>query len=351
MIVHAINPGSTSLKLACAQVQSSNNPALPSQLQLDLQRREVALSGPPSENDVDELAQLVLQHTADWPQPDAVVARGGWLGHVAAGTYHVTPEMASFALQPGHEGLGTGLALRVGQQRGVPAFVVDPHSVNELLPQAQLTGIRGVKRAPRFHALNARLVARRSAYEVGKRFQDARLVVAHLGATTSITAFEGGQAIDTSGTGAEGGPIGALQAGPIPMTHLLTWAQEHSSAEIKKQLGTQSGFLGLLGSANLRELEEREVTDLDVQEVTAAFVHQVCKGIGEQCGALSARPDALAITGGITRWEALVDKIEARLAWIAPLLVFPGELELEAMAEGAGRVLLGLEKVHEWHAP
>ena len=41
--------------------------------------------------------------------------------------------------------------------------------------------------------------------------------------------------------------------------------------------------------------------------------------------------------------NALVDRIERRLAWIAPIIVVPGELELEALAEGAGRVLLGLE--------
>ena len=54
---------------------------------------------------------------------------------------------------------------------------------------------------------------------------------------------------------------------------------------------------------------------------------------------------------GVARWEAVVDRIERRLSWIAPVIVVPGELELEALAEGAGRVLLGLETPREWTPP
>ncbi|MFD1731030.1 hypothetical protein ACFSC4_08025 [Deinococcus malanensis] len=46
-----------------------------------------------------------------------------------------------------------------------------------------------------------------------------------------------------------------------------------------------------------------------------------------------------------------MDRIERRIAWIAPVLIIPGELELEALAEGAGRVLLGLESAREWTPP
>ncbi|ABF45678.1 acetate and butyrate kinase [Deinococcus geothermalis DSM 11300] len=351
MIAHVINPGSSSVKLACASILPSENAALPGQLRVALTRTEVPLPGPPGEQDLATLASAVLDATADWPFPDAVVARGGWLGRVAAGTYRVTPELAHYAAQEGRDGLGAVLALRVGEARGVPAFVVDPQSVNELLPEARETGVRGVIREARFHALNARMVARRAAHEVGKRLQDARVVVAHLGATTSVTAFDGGRAIDTTGTGPEGGPLGALQAGPLPTSALLRLTEGRSPAELLRLLGAESGFLALTGSANLKELEAREATDPAVQAAAAAFVHQACKAIGEQCGALSGRPDALALTGGAARWEALVDRIERRLSWIAPVIIVPGELELEALAEGAGRVLLGLEQPRDWTPP
>ncbi|MBB5233271.1 butyrate kinase [Deinococcus budaensis] len=351
MIAHVVNPGSSSVKLACAFIQPSENPALPGQLRLELTRAEVPLLGPPGERDLAALTRAVLDVTADWPAPDALAARGGWLGRVAAGTYRVTPELAAYAAAEGRDGLGSMLALGVARARGVPAYVVDPQSVNELLPEARETGVRGVKREARFHALNARAVARRAAYEVGQRFQDARVVVAHLGATTSVTAFDRGRAVDTSGTGPDGGPLGALQAGPLPASALLRLAGEEDPASLLRRLASGSGVLALTGSANLREIEAREAEDPAVLAAAAALVHQACKAIGEQCGALPARPDALAITGGIARWDALVDRIERRLSWIAPVIVVPGELELEALAEGVGRVLLGLEAPREWTPP
>jgi butyrate kinase len=356
MIAHVVNPGSSSVKLACASVLPSENAALPGQLQVALTRAEVALPGPPGEQNLEALTRAVLDATADWPFPDALVARGGWLGQVAAGTYRVTPDLADYALGQNHDGLGRdglggALALSVAGARGVPAFVVDPQSVNELLPEARETGVQGVQREARFHALNARVVARRAAHEVGKRLQDARVVVAHLGATTSVTAFDRGRAIDTTGTGPDGGPLGALQAGPLPASALLRLAEGRPPAEVLRQLARTSGFLALTGSADLRELEAREQGDPAVQAAVAAFVHQACKAIGEQCAALPARPDALALTGGVARWDAVVDRIERRVAWIAPVIVVPGELELEALAEGVGRVLLGLETAREWTPP
>jgi len=351
MIVHVVNPGSSSVKLACADIRPSENAALPGQLRLSLDRAEVPLTAPPGAPEVADLLEAVVGVTSGWPQPDAVVARGGWLGRVAAGTYRVTSELAHYAAGEDRDGLGSVLALGLGEARGVPAFVVDPQSVNELLPEARETGVRGVTREARFHALNARMVARRAAHEVGQRLQDARVVVAHLGATTSVTAFDRGRAIDTTGTGPDGGPLGALQSGPVPATALLHLAAGRPQAEVLRQLAAGSGFLALTGSANLRELEAREATDPGVQAATAAFVHQACKAIGEQCAALPGRPHALALTGGAARWEALVDRIERRLGWIAPVIIVPGELELEALAEGVGRVLLGLEVARDWSPP
>lgn len=355
MIVHVINPGTSGIKLACASIEPSENPALPGQLRLTLTRADLPLVIPPTADQVPDLARAVLALTADWPAPDAIVGRGGLIGQVATGTYRVTPELSAYAVSGSGAtyppNLGGPLALATAQERGVPAFIVDPQSADELLPEARLTGLRGVRRTAEFHALNARAVARRAAHEVGKRFQDARVIVAHLGATTSVTAFDCGRAIDTTGTGPDGGPMGAMQSGPVPPRALLALARDLGEAGTLTRLSSEGGFLALTGSRDLRDLEQRLPGDADVQAAAAAFVHQVCKALGEQTGALSGRPDALVITGGIARWDELADRIERRVAWIAPVLVIPGELELEALAEGAGRVLLGLEQARDWHPP
>nr|Q9RVA9.2 RecName: Full=Probable butyrate kinase; Short=BK; AltName: Full=Branched-chain carboxylic acid kinase [Deinococcus radiodurans R1 = ATCC 13939 = DSM 20539] len=359
MIAHVINPGISGVKLACAVIEPGQNPAFPSHLQVSLTREELPLEAAPDELGLDALAERILEQTAAWPAPDAVVGRGGLMGRVPAGTYHVTPELARYVLenvsgsQPADDpnpGIGAPLALRVAQARGVPAYIVDPQSVDELLPEAHMTGVPGVRREARFHALNARAVARRAAYEVGKQFREARVVVAHLGVTTSVTAFDQGRAIDTTGTAPDGGPMGARQSGPLPTRAVIRLLQTQSESELLRLLTRGSGFFALTGTADLSEIERRQEQGEDsvVQTAIAAFVHQVCKAIGEQTAALPGRPDAVALTGGIARWDAVVDRIERRLAWVAPFIVLPGELELEALAEGAGRVLLGLEGVREW---
>ncbi|WP_291424499.1 butyrate kinase [Deinococcus sp.] len=352
MIVHVINPGSSNVKLACATIEPSLNPALPGQLRLTLERAELPLESFPSAETLDALIAQIVELTRDWPRPDAVVGRGGQIGRVPAGTYRLTPELAGRALERGGyelpANLGGPLALKLAEFWNVPGFIVDPQSVDELLPEAHMTGVAGLRREAQFHALNARLVARRAAHEIGKTFREARIVVAHLGATSSVTAFEHGRAIDTTGTGPDGGPIGAQQSGALPTRAILSLAETHTRSELLHLLTRESGFKSLAGTANLKELEAREAEDTVVQAATAAFVHQACKAIGEQSTALPGRPDAIALTGGIARWDAVVDRIERRLAWIAPLVVVPGELELEALAEGVGRVMFGVEGLRDW---
>lgn len=352
MIAYVVNPGKSGIKLACATLEPSLNPALPGQIRSKLQRLELPLSSPPTLAEAEQIKDQLLALITDWPAPDAVVGRGGLIGKVAAGTYHVTPELAQYALEgegASHpENLGGLLALKIADNYHVPAFIVDPQSVDEMILEARETGVLGLKRSAEFHALNARQAARQAAYEVGLRFQDARIVVAHLGATTSVTAFELGRAIDTTGTGAGGGPLGAMQSGPLPARMLIQLVNDEGAERTLRLLADKGGFLALAGTANLKALETRIEHDPAVQAIAAAFVHQVCKAIGEQVGALSGRPDAIVVTGGIARWDELADRIERRLAWVAPIFVIPGELELEALAHGAGRVLFGLEPAREW---
>ena len=353
MIAYVINPGSTSTKLALARIEGSENPDLPGKLRVTLEKHEVKHpDGPgPLQERLPYVRALLGNVMQGWPDPHAVVGRGGLVGPVRAGTYAVTAELARHALNsPFGEhasNLGAALALEVAERHGVPAFIVDPPTVDELLPEARVSGFPGVERQSRFHALNARAVARRAAHDVGKRFVDARVVVAHLGGGISITAFQQGRAVDTSGALLDEGPFSPQRAGVLPTRGLLDLAYRHPRDELERLLTQEGGFKGLVGTADLRELERREKNEVEVRVTIDAFVHQVSKSIGAY-SAIGGRPDAIAITGGAARWEELVSRIERNVGWIAPVLVIPGELELEALAEGAGRVLLGLEEPLAW---
>lgn len=370
VIVYALNPGSTSTKIGLATVVSTPQGGVSATVEKhEVPHPELAgltkdvavhatldgssggLAGSLDAGALARVRELVADATRTWPKPDAVSARGGLVGPVAAGTYRVTPELASYSLASPYgqhaANAGASIALEWATAHGVPAYVVDPPTVDELLPEARVTGVPGLERRSRFHALNARAVARRAAREVNKRFVDATVVVAHLGGGASVTTFEKGRAADTTGALLDEGPFSPQRAGALPLEGMLDLAYSRPRPELERLLTRESGFRGLVGTADLRELEAREPHDPLVALAVAAFVHAVAKNVGAHA-AVGSRPDAIAFTGGVARWRDLMERLERRLSWIAPVMVIPGELELEALAEGAGRVLFGLEEAREW---
>jgi butyrate kinase len=357
MIAYVVNPGSTSTKLALAEIERGDNPALPSQLKLALRKTE--LQHPtfgPGLPDLSDLNADLLAAAADWPAPDVVVAPGDLRtpdGRPAdGGAYRVTPELAAALLAQPHgesdSSVGAALALALAQARGGLALIAQPPTDDDLLPEARISGLKGSERLSRLHGLNARLVARRAAHEQGVRFPQARVVVAHLGGSVSVSAFEGGRIIDTTGARLDEGPFTPSRIGSLPTHALLDLAYSRPRSELEALLLRKSGFVSLTGTGDLRELEKREKTDPGVKLAAEAFAHQVAKAIGAYSAALSARPHAIALTGGIARWSSVVGRIESRVGWIAPVSVLPGELELDALAESAGRVLTGIEDALDW---
>jgi len=355
VLVYVLNPGSTSTKLGLATVTAGPGGAAANVERIevkhpDIRQRDAAAKGL-DPNALDAIRKLVRDAAAAWPRPDAIAVRGGIIGPIPAGTYRVTPTLAEYSLSCPYGVHPSNAAATIGlewaAELGVPVFMTDPPTVDEMLPEARVSGVPGIQRVSRFHALNARAVARRAAREVGKRFDDAAIVVAHLGGGASVTRFEKGRAIDTSGGLLDEGAFSPQRAGTVPAWGLLDLAYRTPREELERRLTTECGFQGLLGTADLREIEAREPGDENVQRVVNAFILQVAKTVGAYAAA-GGRPDAIALTGGVVRWAKLAERLERRLAWIAPVIIVAGELELEALAEGAGRVLLGIEAARDW---
>jgi butyrate kinase len=374
MIVYVLNPGSTSTKLGLATVTASTKgvSALVDKLEVQhstLKPREadhgalaLSLDGSAPDTPVgldaeamDSIRAFIKRSSTEWPKPDAISSRAGLLGPCAAGTYRITKQLAQFSLLGKHgihaSNYGARLALEWAELFGVPAYLVDPPTVDELLPEARVTGVPYLERRSRFHALNARAVARRAAIEIGKRFEDATVVVAHLGGGSSVTSFQNGRAIDTSGALLDEGPFSTERAGTLPIEGLLDLAYSLPREVLEYQLRRQSGFQGLLGSNDLKLIETRASEDETTREVINAYVHQIAKHVGAYATASTQRPDAIALTGGVARWTGLMQRLETRLGWIAPVVVIPGELEMEALAEGAGRILYNLEPAMDFKIP
>jgi len=283
------------------------------------------------------------------PVLDAVVGRGGLLPPVSGGTYVVneaTLEELRLAKRGEHAAnLGAFLAHTIAQKAGVEAYIVDPVSVDEWPDIARLSGSVQLQRQCLSHALNSKAVARRFAHEHGTSYDSLRLIVAHLGSGISVSAHEAGRMIDTTNSREEGA-FSTERAGTVPVMQLvdLCFSGNYTREEVETLLFREGGLQSYLGTKDLLKVEKRIAAgDAKAKTVFDAMVYQIAKDIGATATVLRGRVDAVLVTGGMAHSERLVSALRERLGWIAPLAVYAGEDELQALVEGVLRVLRGEE--------
>lgn len=344
--VFVINPGSTSTKFALFSEQGlsvEENVSVPKapggvtdQLPAQLAAAEAFL------------ARHAVSHL------DAAVGRGGLIRPVPSGTIGVNDAMREDA-RKGFQGehisnLGCLIASDIGARFGAPAFVVDPVAVDEMSPLARYSGLPQLTRQALSHALNLHAAARRACEQVGKALKDSRWVVAHLGGGFSIVPMDGGRIVDTNNANS-GGPFSPTRAGTLPTQPLikLCLSGQHSAADLRRMTTKKGGLMAYLGTDDAREVERRIAGgDLQAREVYEAMAYQVAKEIGAMAAVLGGRLDGVVLTGGLAHSEMFCAQISDRVAFLGPLLRFPGEFEMEALAAGALRVLRGKESAQEY---
>lgn len=356
--VLAINPGSTSTKIAVFREPVEAPP--PGELKPVLLRNilhcdEVLrpFRGRPVLAQIDFRQMAIgIELTAagfDRLRFDAVAGRGGLLRPLASGVYRVNNDMLGElrrALFGEHaSNLGAFLAQGVARQAACPAFVVDPVSVDELAPVARVSGSALLTRPSLSHALNTKAVARRYAREHGARYEDFSLVIAHLGSGISISAHRYGRMVDINLAGQEG-TMSTERCGGLPLSGVvdLCFSGRYTRQELINAFTREGGLYSYLGTKDLAEVEHRIAQGHSYAAlIFDALVYQVAKDIGALATVLRGGVDALILTGGMARSEKLVAELAAAVGWIAPIAVYPGEDELQALAEGALRVLRGEE--------
>jgi butyrate kinase len=279
----------------------------------------------------------------------AVAGRGGLLPPMACGTYLVDEAMVEelrLARRGEHaSNLGALLALRFAQAAGVNAYIVDPVTADEWQPCARLSGSPLIERSPIGHVLNTRAVARRFAREQGRPYETLRLIVVHMGSGITVSAHRGGRAIDSNTV--EEGPFGPDRAGGLPVRALikLCFSGRFAQKEIDHKVFGGGGLFAYLGTRDLEEIERRiDAGDREASGVFDAMIYQIAKEAGAMAAVLEGRVDAVLLTGGMAHSERVVKRLRAYLDWIAPIQVYPGEDELQALAEGVFRVMDGEEK-------
>jgi butyrate kinase len=281
----------------------------------------------------------------------AVAGRGGMIRPLVSGTYRVNEEMLSDLrlMRYGEHAanLGAFLAQAIAQKADCEAFVVDPVSVDEWTDQARISGSALIERFCMSHALNTKAVARRFAREQGRTYPELRLVVAHLGSGISVSAHEGGRMIDINSAGHEG-TFSTERAGGLPLQRVihLCFSGKYTEPELWNLFHRQGGIYSYLGTKDLREVERRIAAgDSKAALIFNAMAYQIAKDIGALATVLHGRLDAILLTGGMAHSQKLIEQLRPAIQWIAPVAVYPGEDELQALAEGALRVLR-----HEEHA-
>lgn len=286
----------------------------------------------------------------------AVVGRGGLLRPIPSGTYIVTEKMLE-DLRAGVNGehasnLGALIADAIARPLGIPAYIVDPVVVDEMDPIAKVTGLPFIKRKSILHALNQKRIARIAANDLGNKYEEANLIVVHLGGGISVAAHKKGRIVDVNNALNGDGPIAPERAGSLPAWQLveLCFSGKYTKDEIKKLLAGKGGVIAYLGTNDMRVAEEMvNKGDQKAKFIMEAMAYTVAKWIGMMATVLEGDVDAIVLTGGLAYYKDFVSWVERRVKFIAPIRVYPGGDEMRALAEGALRVLRGQEmaKIYE----
>ncbi|HVP36340.1 MAG TPA: butyrate kinase [Terriglobales bacterium] len=349
----SINPGATSTKVSLSE---DKNPLVIEVLRHSAEELKVF---PKTIDQLDYRKNLVVdflkRNNFKISDLSAVVGRGGPFKPLASGTYRVNQKMLSDirlgnVLADHVSNLGALIAYELTKDTQVPAFIVDPVSVDEMIPVARISGMPELERISLSHALNVKMVARKAASELGKKYEELNLVIVHLGSGISVTSHLQGQMIDVSNAN-DGGPLAPQRTGSLPATGLakLSLSGKYTYAEMYDKITRKGGLLAHLGTENVEEIEKRiDSADQKAKLIYEAMVYQIAKEIGAMSTTLNGKVDAIVLTGGIARSDRLINMIKEKVGFLSQVRVFPGEDELEALTLGALRVLTGEEKEKEY---
>ena len=354
----AINPGSTSTKIA---VFEDSKAVMSHTIRHSV---EELSPFPKAIDQMDYRRQLVLDTLAKENIPfefDAIIGRGGLLRPIPGGVYEVNEQMVYDLLHARRDhacNLGGLLAYNLAREiSGCQAFMADPGVVDEMIDIARVTGSPIMPRITTWHALNQRAIGRRYARDLsvstGKktRYEELNLIICHLGGGISVGAHSWGKCIDVNNALDGEGPFSPERAGTLPSGALidLCYSGRYTQHELKKRISGKAGLAAHLGTVSVPEIEQRiKDGDENARLVLDAMAYQISKAVGALTPALFGKVDAILITGGIAYSEYVTSRIIARVRHIAPVAIYPGEDELEALALNALGALSGELPVNEY---
>ena len=344
-----VNPGSTSTKVAIFNQEGKEifNETISHSTE-ELSQFKSLLEQCPVRKKI--ILNTLKKKKIDFNSLRAIIGRGGVLKALEAGTYEVNNKLINDLKNSPIEhasNLGGIIAHEIAEEIDVPAYIADPVSVDEFTDIARISGLKEIERKSLLHTLNIRANAFRYAKEQGKKFEELNLIVAHLGGGISIAPIKKGKIIDVNNAN-DGGPFSPERTGSLPNKALihLCYSGEYSEKELYKLITHQGGLVSYLGTNDLREVMKKiDQGDKYAELIFEGMCYQIAKEIGAMAAVLRGKVEVIILTGGIAHNEILVNKIKDYTSWIAPVVVYPGEEEMKALAQAVIRAIDGVEKV------
>lgn len=344
-----INPGSTSTKFA-------------------VYNNEVQVFEEKLTHDIDELAKyktiidqidfrkdLILnklqEMNFDLNKLCCICGRGGLLKPIPGGTYLVNEEMLNDlkTLKYGQHAstLGALIANLIAKPLNIPSYIVDPVTVDEYEPIARISGMPMIERVSIFHALNQKAIAKAVAKDQNRKYEDMNLLVVHMGGGISIGAHYQGRVIDVNSALDGDGPMTPERSGSVPIGPLtkLCFSGKYTYEELRNLNYGRGGLSAYLKTNDAKIISKRiQDGDTYAKEIFDAMIYQIAKEIGAYATVLKGKVDFIVFTGGLAHQKYLIEELTSKVNFIAKILVYPGEDELLALAQGALRVINGEEK-------
>ena len=317
----------------------------------------------------DAIVNFLTQNGVELDSVDLIMARGGLITPIQAGVYAVNQDMRE-ALIEGRNGvhacnlsalIADDLASDITEIRAAKgntvvckAYIADAPTSDEKLPELKIAGHPAFENRAAFHTLNSRAMVRRYARNVGKTNKEVTVIVAHMGGGTSVSLHRNGYVIDVNDALGGDGPMSPERAGSVPAFPLveMCFSGKYSKAEIKKMLVGKGGAVAHLGTNDFREITAKaEAGDEACKTFLKAFCISVAKYVGAVATVVCGKVDAIVLTGGIAYSKQVSDAVTEMVQFIAPVEVYPGENELESLAENGYGILAGEFEVAYYKRP
>ncbi len=337
MKILVINPGSTSTKIS---VFNNREPLFTQSVFHDA---PLMLSFKTTNDQLQyrkEVTQnILLEHNISMQDIDIIVGRGG-SAHTQTGGLTIVDNTlyldtkAEVAKTDHAAKLGVMIAYELSQEYNKPAFTLNPTNMDELQEVARITGIKGLYRRPQSHALNQKAIAQLHANKLGKKLEDCNFIIAHIDGGITVGAHQHGKMIDcTEGAGGDG-PFTPTRIGSIPVLEVVRYLENgHTTEEIRALCSHSGGYISYFGTSDTKKVYEMvQKKEPQAMLIWEAMLYQISKCIGQMATVLKGKVDNIILTGGLVRYQEIVDYITEHCSFIAPITTYPGEVEQEAMA-------------------